>query len=191
MRHRSAVSFVFVALLAAALVGCGDDDESSDSTVPSEAVDTTGVEPDTSPDIVEDEDVEDEVEDEPVDEMDACLYAEGIDAEAILGEPVGEPESSGDVCSIAATDSSSTAELNIAVRLGAGAEAYQQQKDLLGADAEIPDLGDEAFNSGTWIHVLAGEDYLYVQGIPNPLGDTRINIVDLEAAAGQVLANLG
>jgi hypothetical protein len=190
MRHRLPLTCAVVALGAVALVGCGDDDdESADTTgAPTSSSDTTTAPVDTSPDIAEDEDPDDSM---GTDEGDPCVYTEGIDAEAILGEPVADPESSGDVCTFAAADSSSTAELNIAVRIGAGAEAYQQQRDLLGADAEIPDLGDEAFNSGTWIHVLAGEGYIYVQGIPNPVGDTRLNIFDLEAAADQVLTNLG
>jgi hypothetical protein len=187
-----------LALLAAVVAGCGGggDDATADSSDPSQSgaettpsgtpsetpSETAATIPTSSPDTTADRDSGG---------PDLCTLFENLDVAALLGEEPGEPFGDGLRCVIEPVADDSTGQVAVGVR-NRGQAAFVESRDLLGFESEPYGLGDEAFVSGSGIHVLAGERYIDLQVIRDPLGTTPPPTEDeLIAAMRTVLTNLG
>jgi hypothetical protein len=171
----------------AALAGCGGGDDGDDGA----PVTTTDAPQVTDPDstTVPDDDDEGEGDDDGA-TGELCALVEGVDADAVLNEPAGEPVEAGAFCRIEAADAESTGFLAVSLR---DAGAYDQQLDLLGSDREVAGLGDEAFQSGGFLVIRSGDVTVLVQTVRHPLNDGfgDFTDADFELLAAQVLANAG
>lgn len=178
------------ALFAAAVVGCGGDSDDvavsssgpSGETPAESPADTGPTTPTESPGAPIDRDS---------DGADLCTLFENLDLAALLAEEPGEPIGGGGRCLIESAADDSTGKLDVGVR-DRGQAAFVQTRAQLGFESEPYGLGDEAFVSGSGIHVLAGERYIDLQVIRDPFGTTPPPTEDeLIAAMRTVLTNLG
>ena len=120
----------------------------------------------------------------------ACELLQGIDAEALLDEPVGDAYmSKPSRCQMEGSEAQSTAALELYVTSPGGATDFEYQKRLKGVDNEISGLGDDAFQTGGYVHVLVGDDEFSLVVIRSPLSHDAVALDELVAAARTVLAN--
>ena len=186
------VALALIVLLVSA--GCGDDAESPepDSSTPElPATTAPTAEPSTAATSPTGPTTTGATLPPSGDGPDLCTLFENLDVADLLGEEPGEPRGDGVRCVIDSAATDSTAEIAVGVR-EQGQAAFVQARELLGFDSELEGLGDEAFVSGAWIHVLAGERYIDLEVIRNPLGSAPQPTEDeLVAAMRTVLTNLG
>ena len=122
----------------------------------------------------------------------ACELLQGLDAETLVGEPVGAPYmSKPSRCQAEGSDAQSTGALELYITSPGGAADFEYQKQLKGVDAEIAGLGDAAFQAGGYVHVLVGDNEFNLVVIRSPLRDDPVTRDELVAAARTVLANTG
>ncbi len=122
----------------------------------------------------------------------ACELFEGVDVEALADEPVGDPYVSKPTrCQMEGSAAHSTAALELYITSPGGASDFEYQKQLQGVSSEISGLGDAAFQSGAYLHVLVGDDELNLVVIRQPLSHDAVTPDEQVAAARIILANTG
>ena len=128
------------------------------------------------------------------DDADPCAVLAGIDLAALVGEPVAEPKGSDDLvgasCRVEPM-SGSSAGLRVVVSDQEPADNFEKQRDVLGVDSEVSGIGDEAFHTGPYLIVRAGDRLVILQVIRDSGTGFAVPDADLEAAAQTILANLG
>jgi len=176
--RRAVLALAAVTLLAA----CGDDDgpasEAPSSTAPTtttpEATDRS-----TSPDA-----------DEAAGD-DLCVLLADVDLAAVLAEPPGEPQSSPESCIVRAADPASHARVDVGLRPTGGADAYQRNNEIVGIDAPLTGIGDEAVRAGLRVHARKGDAFVSVQVVRKVTTNGHIPDAELEALARTVAAAAG
>lgn len=195
MSHRSLA--LALALGAGLLLasGCGSDDDRDDAeSVESE--DTSGTTAagadDTEPADGEADDTADD-DTEAAGDVDPCDALAGVDAEALVGEPVAAPQSetdiAGDSCLVDAASGSNTG-LRLIISDNSAAENFENQRQNFGVDSEVEGLGDGAFHTGAYLFVLDGDRLVYMQVVQDSANGDGVEDADLEAAMRTVLDNL-
>ncbi len=122
----------------------------------------------------------------------ACELLEGVDPEALVDEPVGDPYVSKPVrCQIETSAGRSTGALELYITSPGGASDFEYQKTLKNVDNEIAGLGDAAFQTGGYLHVLVGDDEFSLVIIREPLSHDAVTLDEQVAAAQIILANTG
>lgn len=122
----------------------------------------------------------------------ACDLLQGVDAEALVDEPLGAPYmSKPSRCQMEGSQAHSTAALELYITSPGGASDFEYQKQLKGVDTEISGLGDAAFQAGGYLHVLVGDSDFNLVVIRSPLSHDAVTRDELVAAARIVLANAG
>ncbi len=174
-------------LLAGALVlsacgddagnGAGDDPAGTASTVAGDA--TAATDPSAGDTVPEGEDA------------DVCTLLENLDVDALLGEEGGTPDGDGARCVVLPVDPESTGQVGVGLVIPGG-EAYADRQEILGSDSEVEGLGDEAYLTGSWLHVRAGDIYVDLQVVRNPLGEgPRVTDDEMVEAMRTILTNVG
>jgi len=193
--RRTVLARAAVTLLAA----CGDDDgpasEAPSSTAPTtttpEATDRS-----TSPD-ADAVGATDDGEADPADGADEaagddlCALLADVDLAAVLAEPPGEPQSSPESCIVRAADPASRARVDVGLRPTGGADAYQRNNEIVGIDAPLTGIGDEAVRAGLRVHARKGDAFVSVQVVRNVTTNGHIPDAELEALARTVAAAAG
>jgi len=181
LRRPAALAALLSMLLLPALSGCSSTPASSDDAAISE----------TAEPLSEGEPAEADADAGP-DDAAVCVLLAGQSVEELLAEPAGPPRDSGGVCKIEAAGADSAGSIVLQVVPDGGAATFANQKTLLGVDAEVAALGDEAFQSGKRIDVLSGDRHLYLQVVRDPLNPARqVDDAALLAAAQAVFAATG
>jgi hypothetical protein len=212
MRTR-AMAIAAASSLAFSLAGCGsDEDATADETSPvvAEPADTEPADaaPDTEPPATDPPDTENtdaaaSDTDSPTTDApatggagydDPCELLVGVDLDALLGEPVGTPEGElndiADMCSADMVNEESRGSVALSVTTNSAADNYVNLEELFGVDTEISGLGDQAFHSGPYVVVLAGDTLVNFQVIRDAAFGLGVPDPDMEVAAAQILANL-
>lgn len=126
---------------------------------------------------------------------DPCALLQGVDLDALLGEPVGPAEGElndiADTCNAETVSEDSRGTLALSVSTNSAADNFVNLEELFGVDAEITGLGDQAFHSGPYVVVLSGDTLVNLQVLRDAAQGFAVPDPDMEAAAAQVLANLG
>ncbi len=122
------------------------------------------------------------------DPPDVCALLAGVDLDAALGEAAGPPRASGERCDVGPVDTTSPASMLVHYADRGGAALYARQNALFGIESPVPDLGDEAIATGIRIHALAGDAFLRVQIVRNPVGSARQIRPDEVAAISRQIA---
>lgn len=193
-RARRAIAVLLMAMLVTA--GCGSDDEATEAGAPDAAAGATeGDSGSTAPDVPSDtEPGLDGDGADAADELDVCGLLAEVDLEPLLGEPAGplegESDALGHVCAIDPLDEESRATLRLVVSTSSGPENYATQREMLGVDAEVTGLGDEAFHSGPYLVVVRGDALITLQAISDASQAFRVADADLETAMASILAAL-
>jgi len=122
----------------------------------------------------------------------ACALLHGVDGAALIDEPVADPFVSKPTrCQIAGSTPHSTAALELYIVSPGGAADFDYQKKLQGVDNEIPGLGDAAFQSGDYTHVLVGDNEFILVSIRTPENHPAVTLDEQTAAARTILGNTG
>jgi hypothetical protein len=202
LRILAALGAAFIALTAAA--ACGGDDDNDD--IVDQAEEEAEEADDDDEEVAEEEgEIEEEVEEEADDNddddgVDPCSLLTTEEAEALLEEPVNDPEGDSttplfDVCSwtAEAVDSFSIIVLQVLTdEFPAGAEAFYDStiEGLEGQEfEEISGLGDEAVYYAGLLQVREG-DNLIALSVTLQDADEETNKAKTEEAAGIVLDRL-
>jgi hypothetical protein len=114
---------------------------------------------------------------------DPCALLAGVDLTGLLAEKPAEPEGSTVSCTVRAADESSHARLDLTVHVTGGADAYEQMSELLGTDAPVDGLGDEAIRTGSRILARSGDSSFSVQVVRNASTAPQLEGVDLVPVA--------
>ena len=121
----------------------------------------------------------------------ACELLQGVDAAALLDEPVGTPYvSRPSRCQMEGSATSSTAAVELYITSPGGAADLDYQKQIKRGGVDVPGLGDAAFQAGGYLHVLVGDNELSLVVIRS-LGHDSVTSAELVGAARTVLANTG
>lgn len=186
-----------------ALSGCGSDTAADDA---GEASNATLVSDDTveAPLTTDTADIEDTIAGTvptepstpataPTSASDPCDVLAGVDLEALVGEPVTEPNGSDDLmgasCRVDPV-SDSHAGLRVVVSDQEAADNFENQREVLGVDTEAAGIGDKAFHTGPYLIVLDGDRLVLIQVVRDSAEGFGVPDADLEAAAQTILANL-
>ncbi|MGK2948538.1 MAG: hypothetical protein ACSLFP_08180 [Acidimicrobiales bacterium] len=193
MRSSTRITAALMAVGLLALVACGDDDDpvaEPDTTIDVDDLTTTSSPPSDDGDDGEtsDDGVSDIVDDAFLD--DPCPLLEGVDLEALLGEPAGAPEAGTQTCRVQPAAEGSRGNLQLVVATSRAADNYDTQQETFGVDSEVAGLGDAAFHSGPYLFVLDGEVLAFVQVIRDSSLGVGVDDADLEAAMATVLDNI-
>ena len=122
----------------------------------------------------------------------ACELLDGVDLEALAAEPLAAPyEDKPGRCQMQGSGAGSTAAVELYITSPGGAEDFDYQRQLQSVDHEVAGLGDAAFQSGGYIHVLVGDNSFDLVIIRQPLDHADVALSDMVAAARIVLANTG
>lgn len=125
---------------------------------------------------------------------DPCELLAGVDLDAVLGEPAGTPEGElndiADMCTVESTSEGTRGSLVLSVSTNSAADNFVNLEELFGVDAEITGLGDQAFHSGPYVIVLAGDTLVNFQAIRDASIGFAVPDPDAEAAVAQILTNL-
>lgn len=122
----------------------------------------------------------------------ACDLFLGVDGAALIDEPLGAPHVSKPTrCQIGGSTEHSTGALELYISSPGGAADFEYQKELKGVDHEIAGLGDAAFQSADYVHVLVGDNAFTLVAIRNPLDSSAVRLDEQVAAARVVLGNTG
>lgn len=187
------------------LAACGseaDEDAITDETSPA-AAEPADTEPaDTEPADTEDTDAAPPATESPTTDApatgggydDPCELLVGVDLDALLGEPVGSPVGElndiADMCRAEMVNADSRGSLALSVTTNSAADNYVNLEELFGVDEEITGLGDQAFHSGPYVVVLAGDTLVNFQVIRDAAFGFGVPDPDMEVATAQILANL-
>lgn len=193
MRSTTPFTAALMAVGLLALAACGDDDDPAaepEATVDVADLTTTSAPPDDETDDADgsDDGVSDVVDDAFLD--DPCPLLEGVDLEALLGEPAGAPEAGTQTCRVQPAAEDSRGNLQLVVATSRAADNYETQQETFGVDSEVAGLGDAAFHSGPYLFVLDGEVLAFVQVIRDSSLGVGVDDADLEAAMATVLDNI-
>lgn len=124
--------------------------------------------------------------------VDTCALLSGVDLDAALGEAAATPRAHGNNCDVKPADVASPASMLVQYVPRNGAATYAQQNALFGVDAKVQTLGNEAVASGNRIHARAGDAFLLVQVVRNPVGAARqISPEDVADISRRIAANAG
>jgi hypothetical protein len=104
----------------------------------------------------------------------ACDLFLGVDGAALIDEPVGAPFVS-----------------KLYIISPGGAADFEYQKKLQGVDHEISGLGDAAFQSADYVHVLVGDNEFTLVAIRTLVDHPALTLDEQVAAARIVLGNTG
>lgn len=118
-----------------------------------------------------------------------CELLAGVDLQAALGEPPAAPRASGSQCTVHTAQAGSPASLHVQFLQRGGAAVYAQQNALLGVEHAIDGLGEEAVATGNRVHARAGDTFLGVQLVRNPVGPARQASVEEVTALARALAD--
>jgi hypothetical protein len=122
----------------------------------------------------------------------ACDLFLGVDAGALIDEPMGTPfVSKPGRCQMAGSTAHSTAALELYITSPGGAADFEYQKQLQGVDHEIAGLGDAAFQSADYVHVLVGDNEFTLVAIRTLVNHPALTLDEQVAAARVILGNTG
>ncbi len=122
----------------------------------------------------------------------ACDLFLGVDAAALIDEPVGAPYvSKPGRCQMEGSTAQSTAALELYITSPGGAADFDYQKKLQGVDQEVSGLGDAAFQSADYLHVLVGDNEFTLVAIRTLVNHPALTLGDQVAAARIILGNTG
>jgi hypothetical protein len=122
----------------------------------------------------------------------ACDLFLGVDPAALIDEPVGVPFVSKPArCQMAGSTAHSTAALELYIISPGGAADFDYQKKLQGVDHEIAGLGDAAFQSADYVHVLVGDNAFTLVSIRTLVDHPALTLDEQVAAARIILGNTG
>lgn len=122
----------------------------------------------------------------------ACDLFLGVDGAALIDEPVGAPFVSKPArCQMEGSTAHSTAALELYITSPGGAADFEYQKTLQGVDHEISGLGDAAFQSADYVHVLVGDNEFTLVAIRTLVNHPALTLDEQAAAARIVLGNTG
>lgn len=122
----------------------------------------------------------------------ACDLFLGVDGAALIDEPVGAPHvSKPGRCQMEGSAEHSTAALELYITSPGGAADFEYQKDLQGVDHEIAGLGDAAFQSADYVHVLVGDHAFTLVAIRTLMDHPALTLDEQVAAARIILGNTG
>lgn len=190
---RRALRCALVILASAALVaaGCGGDDDTPIAT--EEPVQETDEQPAQTEALNRDDpdgdsDDQDETNDPSAQlAQQLCAFFNPAGISEIVGERVGTPQLQGRTCSVRAADSVSTARVSVEVLNEPG--GFEAKRESLGVDEELPDIGDEAFLSGTTVVIRSGDMIMVTNAQADLGGDTVVDPADVVYMA-DLLASL-
>lgn len=122
----------------------------------------------------------------------ACDLLVGVDGPLLIDEPLGDPYvSKPGRCQIKGSTAHSTAALELYIVSPGGKADFEYQKTLQGVDNTVAGLGDAAFVSGDYLHVLVGDNELTLVAIRTLINHSPLPLDQRVAAARKVLANSG
>jgi hypothetical protein len=122
----------------------------------------------------------------------ACDLFLGVDGAALIDEPLGAPFVSKPArCQMEGSTARSTAALELYIISPGGAADFDYQKKLQGIDNEIAGLGDAAFQSADYIHVLVGDNEFTLVTIRTLVNHPALTLDEQIAAARIILGNTG
>jgi hypothetical protein len=122
----------------------------------------------------------------------ACDLLVGVDGSTLIDEPLGDPYvSKPGRCQMKGSTAHSTAALELYIVSPGGKGDFDYQKTLQGVDNEIAGLGDAAFQSGDYLHVLRGDNEFTLVAIRTLINHPALPLDDRVAAARKVLAHTG
>ncbi len=120
----------------------------------------------------------------------ACDLLLGVDIPGLLGEDAATPYvSKGGRCQMTAAAKTSTAALELYITSPGGAEQYDYQEQQQVVDHVVNGLGDAAFQSGGYLHVLVGDSMFTLVAIRDPSRTTEPSLDELVAAGRVILGN--
>jgi hypothetical protein len=190
------------------VVGCGSG--ADDDADPGAGVDATVAEPVTTEPVTTEPVTTEPVTTEPAttepattepvdggdqgEDGDVCAALEGIDLDAMLAEPAGQPTASGSdamgaVCLVDPLGDSH-AGFRLVVTTQAAADNFDNQRELLGVDSEVEGLGERAFHTGPYLFVQQGDTLVFIQVLRDIANGIAVDDVDMEAAMRIILDNL-
>ena len=128
----------------------------------------------------------------PVDGL-ACSLLEGIDVEALIGEPVGAPTigAGNDACVVPPVDPESDAFVSLTVIGAQARQRFDETEKIFGVDAVVDGLGDEAFHSGPVLAVLSGDQAFLLWMMGDIMNGANVDDAELEAVMAQILESAG
>jgi hypothetical protein len=97
----------------------------------------------------------------------ACRLLDRSAAELAVGGALEEQVSSPGICKLILPGTPGS--LVLELTLGEGANVYDRELELLGADADVAGLGDRAFRSGNIVAWQQGDTYLALTILPSPM----------------------
>jgi hypothetical protein len=122
----------------------------------------------------------------------ACDLFLGVDGAALIDEPLGTPYVSKPTrCQMEGSTAHSTAALELYITSPGGAADFEYQKKLQGVDHDIAGLGDAAFQSADYVHVLVGDNEFALVSIRTLVDHPALTLDEQVAAARIILANTG
>lgn len=122
----------------------------------------------------------------------ACDLLDGIDLDALLDEPAGEPSVSNPWrCEVSPTTPGSTGVVDLDITSPGGADDYAFQRERQTEGEEVGGLGDTAYLAGDYLHVLVGDQEFSLVVIRQPIDHDPLPEGDRTDAGRQVLANTG
>ena len=120
----------------------------------------------------------------------ACDLFLGVDGAALIDEPVGEPYvSKPGRCQMRGSTEHSMAALELYITSPGGAADFEYQKKLQGLDHAIAGLGDAAFQSADYLHVLVGDSEFTLVTIRTADSHPAVTLDEQVAAARIILGN--
>lgn len=122
---------------------------------------------------------------------DACALLEDLDLVAVLGEEPGEPAPGPNGCIIRAANPDSHARIHVGFQSPGGAAAYERQNEILGIDAPLEGIGDEAVRAGVRVHARKGDAFFFVQVVRFIEINRHIEDDELEEVARTIAAAAG
>ena len=108
-----------------------------------------------------------------------------------MSPPVDESDGSQEECVIEPENADSTAYSSLTITSSEAADEFAETREVLGEDATVAGLGDEAFHSGPVLAVLDGDRAVVLWIMGDIMLGANIDDADMEAAMTQVLAGLG
>ena len=122
----------------------------------------------------------------------ACDLLVGVDGPTLIDEPLGDPYvSKPGRCQMKGSTAHSNAALELYIVSPGGKADFEYQKTLQGVDNTIAGLGDAAFESGDYLHVLVGDNELTLVAIRTLVNHTPLALDQRVAAARKILTNSG
>ncbi len=118
--------------------------------------------------------------------VDPCSLLQVSEIEPLFGTTAGPGVRSGDVCKW--KPASGPGSVTVQVE-DDGPSVYDHEKELLGVDEELTDIGDKAFRSGFIVGALVGDLWISVGVAPN-IGVKTTTTAEVVALAKTAVARL-